>query len=60
MADSFILPGQEAYRDVIARYAVKYPYDPRQSAQLMQSIGYTQGSDGFLHDAAGADQRSAG
>ncbi|HEY3118009.1 MAG TPA: hypothetical protein VGK54_14800, partial [Chloroflexota bacterium] len=54
VADSFILPDQEPYRDVQAKYTVKYPYDPRQSLELLQSIGYAPGADGFLHDAAGA------
>ncbi|HEY3116306.1 MAG TPA: ABC transporter substrate-binding protein, partial [Chloroflexota bacterium] len=40
VADSFILPDQEPYRDVQAKYTVKYPYDPRQSLELLQSIGY--------------------
>jgi len=32
---------------------VKYEYDPRKSAQMIEALGYTKGSDGFYHDAAG-------
>lgn len=53
VADSFILPGQEPYRDIEAKYTVKYPYDQRQSLELLQGIGYIQGADGFLRDGAG-------
>lgn len=32
---------------------VRYPYDPRRSMQLIESLGYTRGADGFYRDAAG-------
>jgi len=32
---------------------VKYEFDPRKSAQMIEALGYTKGSDGFYHDAAG-------
>jgi peptide/nickel transport system substrate-binding protein len=32
---------------------VKYPYDPRAAAQMLQDLGYTKGSDGFFHSSDG-------
>jgi peptide/nickel transport system substrate-binding protein len=32
---------------------VKYDYDPRRSAQLIESLGYTRGPDGVYRDGAG-------
>ncbi len=32
---------------------VKYPYDPRQAAQLLQGLGFTKRDDGFLYDSGG-------
>src|SRR5205085_12153330 len=32
---------------------VKYDYDPRRSAQLIESLGYTRGPDGIYRDSAG-------
>lgn len=53
VAHSYIAPGQEPYKAIQDKYTVKYPYDPRQTVQLMQSIGYTQGADGALRDSSG-------
>src|SRR5439155_15461589 len=32
---------------------VKYEYDPRQTAQLLEILGYARGGDGKFRDAAG-------
>src|SRR5207249_1371886 len=32
---------------------VKYGYDPRQAAQLIEQVGYARGADGMYHDPAG-------
>jgi ABC-type transport system substrate-binding protein len=32
---------------------VKYEYDPRQAAQILQQLGYTKRADGFLYDVSG-------
>lgn len=32
---------------------VRYDYDPRRAAQLIEGIGYTRGADGFFRDASG-------
>jgi peptide/nickel transport system substrate-binding protein len=53
VANSFIAPGQPAYKAIQDKYTVQYPYDPRQTLQLMQTIGYTQAADGTLRDSAG-------
>jgi peptide/nickel transport system substrate-binding protein len=53
VAHSFIAPGQPQYKPIQDRYTVKYPYDPRQAIQTMQSIGYVIGADGAMRDGAG-------
>ncbi|HZT06109.1 MAG TPA: ABC transporter substrate-binding protein [Chloroflexota bacterium] len=32
---------------------VKYPYDPRQTAQLVEALTYARGADGMFRDASG-------
>src|SRR2546422_1748144 len=32
---------------------VKYPYDPRQAAQMIEALGYKKAGDGFYQDASG-------
>lgn len=32
---------------------VRYPYDPRAAAQLIEALGYTKGPDGIFHGADG-------
>ena len=53
VANSYIPPGQPAYDAIKAKYTVTYPCDPRQTIQMMQSIGYTQAADGTMRDASG-------
>lgn len=36
---------------------VKYDYDPRRAAQLMEGLGYVKGVDGFYRDAGGQQLR---
>lgn len=36
---------------------VRYEYDPRRAAQLMEGLGYAKGGDGFYRDAAGQQLR---
>jgi peptide/nickel transport system substrate-binding protein len=36
---------------------VKYAYDPRQAAQMIEALGYTKGGDGFYRDAGGQQLR---
>src|SRR5204863_7346283 len=42
-------PLEKATRDGI----VKYPFDPRQAAQMIEALGYSRGGDGFYRDAGG-------
>src|SRR4029453_13246167 len=47
-----MFPHQGQYREIEARLA-RYDFDPRRSGQMIESLGYTRGSDGFFRDAAG-------
>jgi peptide/nickel transport system substrate-binding protein len=49
---SFMAPNQPQYRDLEAR-VMRYDYDPRRAAQLIEGLGYTKGPDGFFRDASG-------
>lgn len=53
VAHSPIPPGDANFAPVEAR-VVKYEYDPRKSASMIQELGYSRGSDGILRDASGA------
>lgn len=39
--------------DQIDHLLVKYEYDPRKTAQIMEQLGYTRSAAGMLHDRAG-------
>jgi peptide/nickel transport system substrate-binding protein len=52
VADGYISPKDPAY-SAIAPGIVRYPYDPARAAQIIQSLGYTKGADGFFRSAAG-------
>src|SRR5206468_4378487 len=52
VADSYVAPSDPDYADT-AGGSVRYPYDPRQTAQLIESLGYTKGPDGVYVDAGG-------
>jgi peptide/nickel transport system substrate-binding protein len=54
VADSIIIPGSPDYPE-LERSIVRYAYDPRLASQLLQSLGLTRGSDGFVND--GGNQR---
>jgi peptide/nickel transport system substrate-binding protein len=53
MAHSFMDPNQPAYRDIEAKYLVRYDFDPRRAAQLIEEVGHTKGPDGIYRDAVG-------
>jgi ABC-type transport system substrate-binding protein len=42
-------PGSREWPDISSR-VVTYPYDPQRTTQLIESIGYARGSDGFFHE----------
>ncbi len=47
---SFVNPGLPESRETEAA-AVRYDYDPRRAAQLIEELGYTRGGDGFFASA---------
>jgi peptide/nickel transport system substrate-binding protein len=53
VADSWLLPGQPQYQQIEAQNVTRYPYDPRQTAQLIEQLGYTKGADGMYVDGSG-------
>ncbi|HEY3115281.1 MAG TPA: ABC transporter substrate-binding protein [Chloroflexota bacterium] len=52
VANSVLLPTEPLFKDAEAS-AVRYEYDPRKAADLLQQIGYAKGPDGTLRDANG-------
>jgi peptide/nickel transport system substrate-binding protein len=46
VADSFLSPDQPEYPEV-ASSVVRYEYDARKAATLLEGLGYTRGPDGF-------------
>lgn len=52
VADSWIGPDWTQYRDVESSI-VRYPFDLRRSAQLLEEVGYTRGADGSFGNPAG-------
>lgn len=49
---TWLIPNQPRYRDVEASVP-QYPYDPRRAAQLIASLGYVRGADGFFSAPGG-------
>ncbi len=45
-------PLEPEYKEVESS-VVRWEYDPRQAAQLIEGVGYVRGSDGFYQDSAG-------
>lgn len=52
VAHSYLSPNDPSYKDVEPSI-VKYEFDPRKSAQLIESLGYSRGGDGMFRDSAG-------
>jgi peptide/nickel transport system substrate-binding protein len=52
VAHSYVSPEMPLYH-LVEPAIVKYGYDPRQSTQLLEGLGYTKRPDGFLYDADG-------
>ena len=38
---------------IVEPFVVRYDYDPRGAAQILESLGYSKRGDGFLYDPAG-------
>lgn len=51
-ADVFVSPTEAVYKEIELQI-VKYSFDVRRSAQLLEGLGYIRGSDGLYRDAAG-------
>jgi peptide/nickel transport system substrate-binding protein len=49
---TFVGPDSAEYRE-IEPSIVKYDYDPRRAAQMIEGLGYSKGGDGFYADASG-------
>lgn len=47
------LPPSEPEYPAVADSVIRYAYDPRRAAQLIEEISYTKGADGIYRDAAG-------
>lgn len=52
VAHTDLHPNAPEYR-AVEPAIVKYEYDPRKAARLLQSLGFSKGADGFLYDASG-------
>jgi peptide/nickel transport system substrate-binding protein len=55
-ADHFIYPTVPEYRATESAL-VKYEFDPRRSQQIMESLGYAKGGDGFYRDGSSQQLR---
>ena len=53
VAHTFVQPTEPAYRQ-IEPSIVKYDYDPRRTAQLLEGLGYVRGGDGEWRDVTGS------
>jgi peptide/nickel transport system substrate-binding protein len=52
IAHSFVNPNEPDYR-IVEPKVVRYDYDPRRAAQLIEGLGYTKRGDGLFADASG-------
>jgi peptide/nickel transport system substrate-binding protein len=52
VANTYMAPDQPEYAGIEAR-VMKYEYDPRKAAQLLEELGYRRGGDGMMHDSTG-------
>jgi peptide/nickel transport system substrate-binding protein len=51
---SYLSPSDAPEYQAMSGRVVRYEFDPRQAAQLLDGLGYTRGVDGVLRDASGA------
>jgi len=52
VAHSLVHPSDPSYRGVEGSI-IRYEYDPRRAASLIEGVGYTRGADGMFRDASG-------
>lgn len=53
VAHTMVHPSTPGYREHVESNVVKYEYDPRRTAALLEELGYRRGGDGQFRDAAG-------
>jgi len=51
VAHAFVSPNVPEYKPVESSI-VRYDYDPRRAAQVLEELGFTKGTDGLLYDSA--------
>lgn len=51
VAHSLLNPNEPEYKDVEAQI-VRYDFDPRRAARMIEQLGYSRASDGFMTDAS--------
>jgi peptide/nickel transport system substrate-binding protein len=51
VAHSYLNPAEPEYREIESQI-VKYDYDPRRAATIIESLGYRRGADGIFVDSA--------
>jgi peptide/nickel transport system substrate-binding protein len=56
VAHSVLLPNEPELAEV-QDAIVRYDYDPRRAAQMIEELGYTKAADGFYRDPAGQQLR---
>src|SRR5206468_1190126 len=49
VANTFMAPNQPDYAGIEPR-VMKYDYDPRKAAQMIEELGYRRGSDGMMRE----------
>lgn len=52
VSHTYVMPNSPAY-PMIERAVVRYDYDPRRAAQMIERLGYTRGTDGVFRDGSG-------
>jgi peptide/nickel transport system substrate-binding protein len=57
VAHSMIQPSEPGFREHIEPNVVRYDYDVRRTAALLEDLGYRRGADGIFADAAGQAPR---
>ena len=52
LAHSYVRPDEQGFRET-EPFVVRYDYDPRRAAQMVEDLGYRRGSDSVFRDGAG-------
>jgi peptide/nickel transport system substrate-binding protein len=57
VAHAMVHPAMPGYKEYVEPNLVRYDYDVRRTAALMEELGYRKGADGLFRDAAGQAPR---